>query len=403
MAKSKSGGTRSYIRGRVGSDVYSIGKDAKGKKQQVVRSLAESVANPQTQAQMRGRMIMATIAQALAELRVVCDHSFDNVVGARANLSEFTSRNYGLIKADIAAHAAGGNSFGLVLYGQRGAKRGCYVVSDGNASVPVALAFNAVTAVATITLDAESVTVQGLKNALGMTSDEYFTLVGLTEAGKAVFERFRINPNFAASTAITADNVADMFLTEGNGAAAVALATNKITITMSAIAQCSAVIISKKSNGKYIHNEAVLSGGVDFPYNANVALPTYPVGSENYLNGGDVNGMRESASDVEDEEQGGGGGSASTSHALTITKSGNGTSTVTVGGTEIASGASVEEGATIHVSIVPAEGQTPTARFNGTLQTLTQSSGAWVGDIQMASADSTLVLNSGVSGDPGQN
>lgn len=48
MAKSKSGGTRAYIRGRVGADVYSIGKTANGKKQQVVRSLAETVANPQT-------------------------------------------------------------------------------------------------------------------------------------------------------------------------------------------------------------------------------------------------------------------------------------------------------------------------------------------------------------------
>ena len=116
MAKSKSGGTRTYIRGRVGSDVYSIGRDGKGKKQQVVRSLAESVANPQTQAQMRGRMIMSTLAQAQAGLRVIIDHSFDNVVGSRANLAEFVSRNYALIKADIAAHPSSGNKFGLNAY-----------------------------------------------------------------------------------------------------------------------------------------------------------------------------------------------------------------------------------------------------------------------------------------------
>ena len=46
MAKSKVGGTRAYIRGRIGSDVYSIGKTSAGKKQQVVRSLAEQVKNP---------------------------------------------------------------------------------------------------------------------------------------------------------------------------------------------------------------------------------------------------------------------------------------------------------------------------------------------------------------------
>ena len=71
MAKAKSGGTRSFLRGRVGSDVYSIGKDAKGNKQQIVRSLAESVANPQTLAQMRGRMIMSTIMQAVSSMSAI--------------------------------------------------------------------------------------------------------------------------------------------------------------------------------------------------------------------------------------------------------------------------------------------------------------------------------------------
>ena len=131
MAKSKAGGTRTYIRGRVGSDVYSIGRDAKGKKQQVVRSLAESVSNPQTLAQMKGRMIMSTIAQAMAVLRPIIDHSFDGVVGARANISEFVSRNYALIKADVQAHAASGNLFGLNQYQEKGAKQGAYVISDG--------------------------------------------------------------------------------------------------------------------------------------------------------------------------------------------------------------------------------------------------------------------------------
>ena len=123
MAKSKSGGTRSMIRGRVGADVYSVGRDAKGKKQQIVRSLAETVSNPQTQAQMRGRMIMATIAQALAALRPIVDHSFDNVVGARANLAEFTSRNYALIKSDVATHPSGNNYFGLNKWQEKGESR----------------------------------------------------------------------------------------------------------------------------------------------------------------------------------------------------------------------------------------------------------------------------------------
>lgn len=294
MAKSKSGGTRTYIRGRVGSEVYSVGRDAKGKKQQVVRSLAESVANPQTQAQMRGRMIMSTIAQALAVLRPIVDHSFDNVTGARANLAEFTSRNYGLIKADIAANPASGNSFGLVLYQEKGAKRGAYVISDGQATIPSALVLTKASGVIAITLPADNITIGGLKSALGMSKEEYFTLVGLTNAGAANYERFRVNPTLADSTQIAAGNIGDVFAIEGNAVASISIASNVISITLASVAGCCAVIVSKKSSGKYIHNEATLGDGSSFENTADVALPTYPVGAENFLNGGDIFGQSES-------------------------------------------------------------------------------------------------------------
>ena len=294
MAKSKSGGTRTYLRGRVGSDVYSIGRDSKGKKQQVVRSLAESVSNPQTQSQMRGRMILSTIAQALAVLRPIVDHSFDNVIGAQANLSEFTSRNYGLIKADIAAHPASGNSFGLVAYKEKGAKQGAYVISDGQATIPAALVLTKASGIIAITLPSDAITVGGLKSALGMTSEEYFTLVGLTTAGAAAYERFRVNPTLSDETAIAAGNIGDVFAVEGNAVASIAIASNVISITLASVAGDCAVIVSKKANGKYIHNEAVLGDGSNFDAPADAVLPTYPVGNENYLNGGDIFGQQES-------------------------------------------------------------------------------------------------------------
>lgn len=294
MGKSKSGGTRTLIRGRVGSDVYSVGRDSKGKKQQVVRSLAESVSNPQTQAQMRGRMIMSTIAQALAVLRPICDHAFDNVVGARANLAEFTSRNYALIKADVAANPSTGNKFGLNSYQEKGAKQGCYIIADGQAVIPSALVLTKASGIIVITMPSDNVTVGGLKSALGMSSEEYFTLVGLQTNGYAAYERFRVNPTLAADTAISAANIADVFAVEGNAAASITVAANVITITLAAVAGCCAVIVSKKANGKYIHNEAILGDGSNFAAPADTALPTYPVGAQNYLNGGDIFGMEES-------------------------------------------------------------------------------------------------------------
>ena len=293
MGKSITGGTRSYLRGRVGSDVYSIGRNAKGKKQQVVRSLAESVANPQTESQMRGRMIMSTIMQVVAKMKPIIDHSFDNVTGKQPNISEFIARNYGLIKADVAANPQTGNAFGLVKFGEKSAKRGQYVVSAGQAVLPSALVLTKSTATIAITLPATDITGAGLRSALGLAEEEYFTLVGIKANGDAAYERFRIAPSLADDAAISSGNVGDCFAIEGNAQAEISLAGNVISIVLSDIAGCAAVIISKKVNGEYIHNDAQLGDGSAFDYSANVALPTYPTGSADFLNGGNIYGQQE--------------------------------------------------------------------------------------------------------------
>lgn len=395
MAKSKSGGTRTYIRGRVGSDVYSIGRDAKGKKQQVVRSLAESVSNPQTQAQMRGRMIMSTVAQAAAALRPIVDHSFDNVVGSRANLSEFTSRNYARIKSDVASHPSVNNKFGLVLYGEKGAKQGAYIISDGQAALPTALAITKADGALAITLPADNLTIGGLKSALGMTTDEFFTLVGLSQAGAALYERFRVNPNLSADTEIAAGNINDVFAIEGNAVAVIAIASNVITITQAAIAGCCSVIISKKVAGGYIHNKATLGAGEGFANSADVALPTYPVGAQNYLNGGDIYGMSEQngVAPVEPEPA----PEPSNTAILSIAKTGTGTATVKKDGVNVTSGSAVEIGAQLDIEIVPATGQVPTATIAGTSITLTLSGSKYVGQATMPSSAATLTINTGTS------
>lgn len=294
MAKSKSGGTRSFLRGRVGADVYSIGKNAKGAKQQVVRSLAETVANPQTQNQMRGRMIMSTVMQAVAALKPIIDHSFDNVSGRQPNISEFITRNYALVKADVAANPSSANAFGLNKYQEKGVKQGAYIIADGDAVIPSALVLTKASGVIAITMPSNAITIAGLKAALGMTSDEYFTLVGITASGTAHYERFRVNPTLADSTAITSSNIGEVFAVEGNAAASVSLASNVISITLATVANCCAVIISKKSTNGYIHNEAILGSKTDNDFNADAALPTYPVGAQDYLNGGDIYGQSES-------------------------------------------------------------------------------------------------------------
>ena len=284
MGKSKNGGTRSMLRGRVGSDVYSVGKDAQGKRQQVVRSLAESVANPQTAAQMKGRAIMSTVMQAVSALSQVIDHSFDNVPAGQPNISEFIKVNYGLIKADVAAHPSSSNTFGIAQYGEKGAKQGAYQISAGQASLPAALV-NAATK-ATLTVSGSSLTVANIKTALGLGDSEYFTLVGIKANGTAEIARFRLGSALADSTVVSSSNIASLFAIEANCTPTVAVNGMAIEINLPNAQANSAIIISKLVDGVYKHNKAILLTPSAPSYTYDVAIATYPIGEARLLNGG---------------------------------------------------------------------------------------------------------------------
>ena len=107
-------------------------------------------------------------------------------------------------------------------------------------------------------------------------------------------------------------------------------------------------------------------------------------------------------------EQGGNGSSQggdqnqATSFALTITKSGSGTSTVKNDSEEtINSGDSLESGANVYIAVTPAEGQIPSATLNGSNVSLTENDGEYVGTFQMPAQASTLVINSGSDSEEG--
>ena len=95
------------------------------------------------------------------------------------------------------------------------------------------------------------------------------------------------------------------------------------------------------------------------------------------------------------------GEQSQTDFALTISKYGTGTSSVKDDSEQtIASGANVASGSNVNISVVPAEGQVPTATLNGNTVELTENDGTYSGSFQMPAQASTLVINSGsVSGD----
>lgn len=288
MAKSKNGGTRSFIRGRIGSDVYSVGKDGKGARQQVVRSLAEQVANPRTSAQMFGRMVMSTVMQAVSALKPIIDHSFDGVATGQPSISEFIRRNYALVKADAEAHPHGDNTFGLNKYQEKGVKGGLYIISNGSVQLPAAVSIS--TTFMTIKLTENTMTVGGLKAALGLSADGYLTAVVVGGTSGAAFARVRLTTKLADATAITAQNVASLFTIEGNVEVKVTVYQNSVSFELAEEGELktSGVIVSEKIAGAWQHNQCVLTGDTDFEFNASAALPTYPTGTQMFLNGGDL-------------------------------------------------------------------------------------------------------------------
>lgn len=292
MAKSKSGGTRSYIRGRVGADVYSIGKDAKGAKQQVVRSLAETVANPQTVAQMRGRMIMSTVMQAVSALSPIIDHSFDDVPVGQPSISEFISRNYALVKADVAAHPASGNAFGLNEYHVKGIQNGTWVISQGSVVKAAAIAYN----------NADGMKIQGTADTTKLedymaladiSKGDYITMVALTASKKVVYFRVAVKESADETTVITAENVGSLFEIEGNVSVSADFSGNAILFAITETANyptaINGFIVSKKTENGYKHSSCTLpdSEVIEKPA-ADAVLPSYPVGTDMYLNGGDL-------------------------------------------------------------------------------------------------------------------
>jgi hypothetical protein len=111
-------------------------------------------------------------------------------------------------------------------------------------------------------------------------------------------------------------------------------------------------------------------------------------GGSGESNGGSQNGG---------EQNGGEQGQQATGYALTISKSGTGTASVTSGGNAVTSGASLSEDAEVEISITPASGATPTATINGSSIELTEDNGVYSGSFAMPGQASSLVINTGTA------
>ena len=120
---------------------------------------------------------------------------------------------------------------------------------------------------------------------------------------------------------------------------------------------------------------------------------------------GDENGTNGATEQGGSGTEGGGNGGSSTSSetattfALTISKTGTGSASVTKDGNAVASGSNLSEDDEVEISITPAEGQVPTATVNGSSIELTEDNGVYTGSFAMPGQASTLVINTGEEDD----
>lgn len=306
------------IRGRIGSDVYSVGKDGKGNRQQVIRSLAVQVSNPRTTSQMVGRMIMSTVMQGVSALRPIIDHSFDGVAKGQPSISKFISENYNTFKARYFATGAGVKHCRFNEYQQKGIWGNPWLISDGSIGLlPTGAISDSGGGIISISFifdklaEGASLKAKDIKEQWPIDTDGYITLIGFknqqSNEGMLAYTRVKLNTAIADATVITADNVASLFITEGNvtpycklqlpttadaGHLYLQLVKDSSMELYGELWGDCGYIVSIPSNGGWEHSHCEL-------YNFNQedvqyfkpevqVLATYPVGSEQFLNGGDL-------------------------------------------------------------------------------------------------------------------
>lgn len=229
MARSRQGGTRGFIRGRVGNDLFQVTKDASGRKIQLVKAVEDTRINNNTERQAVARMQMALCMGCLSQFKEIVDHSWEGIPYGQLSIAHFVKRNIPLIQEDCKEHWEDDNRFNYPLKGVPALRLGEFLMSEGTLVVPglmtiqemsdVGFRFNNNPALV-IQLRPGQLTMADLKSSLGLAANDYITVLVMFHSpiGQGythfVYRRFYIAP-VADDTEIGDDTIADIFTTEG--------------------------------------------------------------------------------------------------------------------------------------------------------------------------------------------
>lgn len=136
MARSRTGGTKSLLSGKLGDVIYQITRNADGSFRQSMQANPESRVNNNTEEQARARLTMATIERAMFTFAPIMGSGFEGVDAGTNNVSKFSEVNYNFFKSAI-ENAWVNNiqhnvKLDLPTKGYKFAKDGEFIISQGS-------------------------------------------------------------------------------------------------------------------------------------------------------------------------------------------------------------------------------------------------------------------------------
>lgn len=269
---------------------------------QVTKDRVYDVKNPRTLSQMSTRMLLATASAAYSAMREIVNHSWERLTYGQPTMSAFIQVNIVLLKANLSAVTS---KFAYNRYKDRGLVPGAYQISEGTLATP-SFTYTASSGDGSISLVlnpaglASGWTATQLAAALGLSIGEMATICmifGNSAADGYNFGFVRLKFIASGDVAITTQNLSTYFEIESSlgtptatvNAANLTLLFDDVDINdASAIAR--ACIYSRSSANGWLRSTTVFTipAGMALNPAADVALATYPVGSDYILNGGAV-------------------------------------------------------------------------------------------------------------------
>lgn len=284
MARSNTGGTRGFLRGKIANDLYQVTKDAAGRKIQLVRSVEQSRLNPNTLPQAVARMQMALLMGSLSQFKTLVDHSFETVPYGQLSIAHFVAINMPLVQQDTIDNWNSNSRFSYPEKGVTSVRIGPFLMAEGSLTLPQAISVKIMwdtpaTNYLIIDTGHEAPTFGQLRAALGANAGDYITFVLLEKAWYGfnndgiVYQRIYLADTVSDSTVIDSDNVRGMFTYDGNTDFAITInEEGKIIVQVFdnvdrrlryATAYC--VIISRWDGRKWCRNNAQFQPPADAP------------------------------------------------------------------------------------------------------------------------------------------